>query len=177
MDREKADLLVVIGTSLKVSPVAEILSECTRTSYARHLIDKEQLIRSSSAFNPTSECSQLDEYLELISNQILINKTPIRHINPDVRCELVLHHSPRRLMFALRPQIILLGNADDIIVYLCGELGWELPPPHGKTPLLNITEHSRPLQDRVKKRPFTPLHDIAPPNRVRNRSVSLLPSY
>jgi NAD-dependent histone deacetylase SIR2 len=27
-DREKVDLLVIIGTSLKVAPVSEVLSEC-----------------------------------------------------------------------------------------------------------------------------------------------------
>ncbi|KAF8074705.1 SIR2-domain-containing protein [Lyophyllum atratum] len=72
-DRERVDLLLVIGTSLKVSPVAEILS------HLPHSVP-----------------------------QILINKTPIRHINPD---------------------IVLLGNADDIVNHLCDELGWELPAP------------------------------------------------
>ncbi|KAF5383542.1 hypothetical protein D9615_003745 [Tricholomella constricta] len=72
-DRERVDLLLVIGTSLKVSPVAEILS------HLPHSVP-----------------------------QILINKTPIRHINPD---------------------IVLLGNADDIVEHLCAELGWELPAP------------------------------------------------
>ncbi|KAG5729043.1 hypothetical protein E4T56_gene4234, partial [Termitomyces sp. T112] len=72
-DREHVDLLLIIGTSLKVSPVAEILS------HLPHSVP-----------------------------QILINKTPIRHINPD---------------------IVLLGNADDIVQYLCDALGWELPPP------------------------------------------------
>ncbi|KAG5641798.1 hypothetical protein DXG03_004184 [Asterophora parasitica] len=70
-DRERVDLLLVIGTSLKVSPVADILS------HLPHSVP-----------------------------QILINKTPIRHINPD---------------------ILLLGNADDIVQHLCAELGWELP--------------------------------------------------
>ncbi|KAF8801346.1 SIR2-domain-containing protein [Phlegmacium glaucopus] len=72
-DRFKVDLLLVIGTSLKVSPVAEILS-----------------------------------HLPHSLPQILINKTPIRHINPD---------------------IVLLGNADDIVLYLCHQLDWQLPPP------------------------------------------------
>ncbi|KAG2011370.1 hst3 protein [Coprinopsis cinerea AmutBmut pab1-1] len=72
-DRDKVDLLLVIGTSLKVAPVADILS------HLPHSVP-----------------------------QILINKTPIRHINPD---------------------IVLLGNADEIIVYLADELGWDLPPP------------------------------------------------
>lgn len=72
-DRNKVDLLLVIGTSLKVSPVSEILS------HLPHSVP-----------------------------QILINRTPIRHINPDV---------------------VLLGNADDIVRYLCERLHWELPPP------------------------------------------------
>ncbi|KAF9460565.1 DHS-like NAD/FAD-binding domain-containing protein [Collybia nuda] len=71
-DRESVDLLIVIGTSLKVSPVAEILS------HLPHSVP-----------------------------QILINKTPVRHINPD---------------------IVLLGDADGIIQHICHELGWELPP-------------------------------------------------
>ncbi|KAG2125059.1 DHS-like NAD/FAD-binding domain-containing protein [Suillus clintonianus] len=75
-DRDKIDLLIVIGTSLKVSPVSQILS------HLPHSVP-----------------------------QILINKTPVRHINPD---------------------IILLGNADDIIHHLCEQLSWELPPPVGK---------------------------------------------
>ncbi|OJA08589.1 hypothetical protein AZE42_04566 [Rhizopogon vesiculosus] len=75
-DRNKVDLLIVIGTSLKVSPVSEILS------HLPHSVP-----------------------------QILINKTPVRHINPD---------------------IVLLGNADDIIHHLCEQLAWELPPAAGK---------------------------------------------
>ncbi|GJJ11515.1 hypothetical protein Clacol_005748 [Clathrus columnatus] len=81
VDRTKVNLLIVMGTSLKVSnlhrkvtPVSEILS------YIPHSVP-----------------------------QILINKTPIKHMNAD---------------------IVLLGNADSIIEYLCTEaLGpdWELP--------------------------------------------------
>ncbi|KAF7308789.1 Deacetylase sirtuin-type domain-containing protein [Mycena kentingensis (nom. inval.)] len=70
-DRDEVDLLLVIGTSLKVAPVADILS------HLPHSVP-----------------------------QILINKTPVRHINPD---------------------IILLGNADHIVTSLCVRLGWELP--------------------------------------------------
>ncbi|KAH6916098.1 histone deacetylase [Coprinopsis sp. MPI-PUGE-AT-0042] len=71
-DRDEVDLLLVIGTSLKVAPVADILS------HLPHSIP-----------------------------QILINKTPVPHINPD---------------------IVLLGNSDDIVLYLVDELGWDLPP-------------------------------------------------
>ncbi|KAI0630585.1 DHS-like NAD/FAD-binding domain-containing protein [Trametes polyzona] len=64
----QVDLLIIIGTSLKVSPVSETI--CTAPE------------------------------------RILINKTPIKHINPDV---------------------VLLGNADDIVLHLCNKLGWDLP--------------------------------------------------
>jgi NAD-dependent histone deacetylase SIR2 len=85
-DRDKVDLLIVIGTSLKVSPVSEILS------HLPHSVP-----------------------------QILINKTPVRHINPD---------------------IVLLGNADDIVQHLCDQLSWELPPPVGKR--LEVPSVARP---------------------------------
>ncbi|KAF5353082.1 hypothetical protein D9758_008747 [Tetrapyrgos nigripes] len=107
-DREKVDLLLVIGTSLKVAPVADILS------HLPHSVP-----------------------------QILINKTPVRHINPD---------------------IILLGNADDIVMHLCGLLGWELPPEAPK-PLESVestpssmsssgasTPHSLPPRGTLKRR-------------------------
>ncbi|KAF8491790.1 DHS-like NAD/FAD-binding domain-containing protein, partial [Gautieria morchelliformis] len=75
LDRETVDLLIVMGTSLKVvTPVSEILS------HIPHSVP-----------------------------QILINKTPIKHMNADV---------------------VLLGNADSIVRYLCAEAlgpGWELP--------------------------------------------------
>ncbi|KAF9564294.1 SIR2-domain-containing protein [Agrocybe pediades] len=99
-DRWNVDLLLVIGTSLKVSPVAEILS------HLPHSIP-----------------------------QILINKTPIRHINPD---------------------IVLLGNADNVVLHLCKELGWELPlppePVQTATPNPSVTR-SQPPRRNTKKRP------------------------
>lgn len=67
-DRDQVDLLLVIGTSLKVAPVSDILT------HIPHSVP-----------------------------QILINKTPIQHINPD---------------------IILLGDADPIIRYLMQETDW-----------------------------------------------------
>ncbi|KII87275.1 hypothetical protein PLICRDRAFT_177046 [Plicaturopsis crispa FD-325 SS-3] len=87
-DRERVDLLLVIGTSLKVAPVADILS------HLPHSVP-----------------------------QILINKTPVRHINPDV---------------------VLLGNADDIVQYISRKLGWELPPP---VPSTSPTPDSAPPSD------------------------------
>ncbi|KIY52980.1 SIR2-domain-containing protein [Fistulina hepatica ATCC 64428] len=71
-DRDQVDLLIVIGTSLKVAPVADLIT------HLPHSVP-----------------------------QILINRTPIRHINPD---------------------IVLLGNADTVIEYLCERLDWQLPP-------------------------------------------------
>lgn len=70
-DREEVDLLLIMGTSLKVKPVSEILG------HIPHSIP-----------------------------QILINKTPIEHANPD---------------------IVLLGDCDDIVARLCHELGYILP--------------------------------------------------
>ncbi|CAE6418336.1 unnamed protein product [Rhizoctonia solani] len=70
-DRDSVDLLLVIGTSLKVAPVSEILT------HIPHSVP-----------------------------QVLINKTPITHVNPDV---------------------VLLGDADRVIEYLCDKLIWTLP--------------------------------------------------
>ncbi|KAF5361809.1 hypothetical protein D9756_002641 [Leucocoprinus leucothites] len=107
-DRDQVDLLIIIGTSLKVSPVAEILN------HLPHSIP-----------------------------QILINKTPIRHINPD---------------------IILLGNADDIVLHLSQELSWDLDAP--------ASESASPTHIN-KKRPYTPIYESAKPVRVGNSHVWL----
>ncbi|KAJ2378913.1 NAD-dependent histone deacetylase sir2, partial [Coemansia sp. RSA 2607] len=69
-DREAVDLLLVMGSSLKVAPVSEIMG------YLPHTVP-----------------------------QIVINKTPILHLNFDVQ---------------------LLGDADDIVAYLAKQCGWEL---------------------------------------------------
>ncbi|KAF8316812.1 SIR2-domain-containing protein [Clavulina sp. PMI_390] len=73
--RADFDLLLIIGTSLKVAPVADIVYRVP------HSIP-----------------------------QVLINKTPVVHGDPDV---------------------VLLGDADEIVQYLCNRLGkgWILPPP------------------------------------------------
>ena len=52
--------------------------------------------------------------------QILINKTPISHITPDVS-SIALH--PNDLANCL--QIVLLGDADVIVQFIMGELGWK----------------------------------------------------
>ncbi|CAK5274049.1 unnamed protein product [Mycena citricolor] len=111
-DREEVDLLLVIGTSLKVAPVADILS------HVPHSVP-----------------------------QILINKTPVRHINPD---------------------IILLGNADDIVLHLCAKLAWELPaavPKQLTTPVY--------LGDTLRKRSAADLHAAEEPKRVGSSHVWL----
>ncbi|KAG0235328.1 NAD-dependent histone deacetylase sir2 [Mortierella sp. GBA43] len=75
-DRGVVDLLIVIGSSLKVSPVSDIMH-------------------------------QLPNNIP----QILINRTPITHMDFDVQ---------------------LLGNCDTIVAELCRMLGWELK--HKKLP-------------------------------------------
>ena len=67
-------------------------------------------------------------YLPHSVPQILINRTPINHINPDVSHvqlnprELITDHGRWTPL-----QLILLGNADDIVQHLCLKLGWDLP--------------------------------------------------
>ncbi|GES89446.1 SIR2-domain-containing protein [Rhizophagus clarus] len=75
-DREKVDLLIVMGSSLKVAPVSEIMGQIP------HRVP-----------------------------QIVINRTPIKHMQFDVQ---------------------LLGDCDIIIPELCRMLGWELV--HEKLP-------------------------------------------
>ncbi|GJE91264.1 SIR2-domain-containing protein [Phanerochaete sordida] len=110
-DRPRVDLLLVIGTSLKVSPVSEILT------HLRHSVP-----------------------------QILINKTPVRHINPD---------------------IVLLGNADEVVQYLAQKLGWDLPdvPPPANGAQLDAP---RP---NFRKRPSDAL--LREPRRVADSHVWL----
>ena len=67
-DRGKVDLILVMGTSLKVAPVADLLTH----------------------FSPNVPT-------------ILINRTPVSHIAMD---------------------IVLLGDSDPIVSYLCKRLGW-----------------------------------------------------
>ncbi|KAF8196807.1 DHS-like NAD/FAD-binding domain-containing protein [Mycena galopus ATCC 62051] len=107
-DRSQVDLLLVVGTSLKVSPVADILC------HLPHSVP-----------------------------QILINKTPVRHINPD---------------------IVLLGNVDNIIAHLCSKLGWDLPPATSETP---------PEFLQTKKRSASDLHALEEPRRVGDSHVWL----
>ncbi|KDQ18877.1 hypothetical protein BOTBODRAFT_28366 [Botryobasidium botryosum FD-172 SS1] len=95
-DKDKVDLLIIIGTSLKVSPVSEIPVEIP------HSVP-----------------------------QILINKTPVSHANPDV---------------------IMLGDADYIIEYLCRELRWGLPAAsRTSTPLSKSPKKQVPGQEEAKR--------------------------
>ncbi|OLY80635.1 NAD-dependent histone deacetylase SIR2 [Smittium mucronatum] len=72
-DRTQVDLLIVMGSSLKVAPVSEIMG-----------------------------------HLPPNIPQIVINKTPITHLNFDIQ---------------------LIGDSDDIVTYLCYRLGWNLCHP------------------------------------------------
>jgi hypothetical protein len=59
-------------------------------------------------------------------------------------------------------QIILLGNADDIVSYLCGQLSWELP------------RTSNQLQvPRIKKRSSADIVERSAPQRVGNSHIWL----
>ncbi|KAH9074869.1 SIR2-domain-containing protein [Lactarius deliciosus] len=100
-DRDQVDLVLIIGTSLKVAPVSDIIT------HMPHSVP-----------------------------QILINKTPVTHINPD---------------------IILLGDADSIIEHLCEMLGWSLPLAKagqylgGKSPL-SMKRRSQERMGGIPKR-------------------------
>ncbi|KZP30481.1 DHS-like NAD/FAD-binding domain-containing protein [Athelia psychrophila] len=116
-DREKVDLLLVIGTSLNVAPVADVVS------YIPHSVP-----------------------------QILINKTPVRHMQPDV---------------------MLLGNADAIVQYLCAELGWELPDPPSPGGLPKSPPHLEPpaASTSLKRRTHPSTIARQEPVRVGTRQV------
>ena len=117
-DRNRVDLLLVIGTSLKVSPVAEILS------HLPHSIP-----------------------------QILINKTPVRHINPD---------------------IVLLGSADIIVEHLASRLNWEIPPPPPTAPPAETRYPARNMKKRSTTDSDDP-YDAEKPTRVGNSHIWLYP--
>lgn len=112
-DRQEIDLLIVIGTSLKVSPVSDIIA------HLPHSVP-----------------------------QILINKTPVKHINPD---------------------IIMLGNADDIVLHLCRKLGWDLPAYIGNGTSLAVPN---PEPGVLKKRRSSDFEGPEP-QRVGNSHVWL----
>lgn len=47
-------------------------------------------------------------------------------------------------------QIIMLGNADDIILYLCSKLTWELPSSKLSVPDTNTKKRSSGSRDTVE---------------------------
>ncbi|KAI8969381.1 DHS-like NAD/FAD-binding domain-containing protein [Trametes punicea] len=117
-DRHQVDLLIIIGTSLKVSPVSETICK---------------------GYAPSSIMSVADT-----TTKILINKTPVKHINPDV---------------------VLLGNADDIVLHLCRRLGWDLPEVPTPNDSLDAPKSN------LKKRPSAEFE--REPKRVGNSHVWL----
>lgn len=69
---------------------------------------------------------------------------------------------------------MLLGNADDIVLYLCHQLDWQLPPPVEtikSTP--NQPTRLYPPRVNLKKRASaedsSELREIQPPRRVGER--------
>ena len=71
-------------------------------------------------------------------------------------------------------KIVLLGNADDIVLYLCHQLDWQLPPP-GETTQSTSNQSTRlyPPRVNVKKRASAEdsneTRKIQPPRRVGER--------
>jgi len=72
------------------------------------------------------------------------------------------------------PKIVLLGNADDIVLYLCHQLDWQLPPP-SETIQSTSNQSTRLYPSRVnlKKRASTEdrceIREIQPPRQVGER--------
>ena len=64
------------------------------------------------------------------------------------------------------PQVVLLGNADDVVQHLCRKLGWDLPEP--VTSASGQLEAPRP---NLKKRPSAEFE--VEPRRVGERYVLL----
>lgn len=122
-DREHVDLLVVMGTSLKVAPVSDVLGHIPHTTPV-----------------------------------ILINKTPILHMATD---------------------IMLLGDCDHIVEYLCRRLGWPLPKiqPDEEvvgTPAAEQARERVELHDEEDSKPVSGVHDsndaeLKHPERLMSR--------
>ncbi|KAF7983747.1 hypothetical protein HWV62_19721 [Athelia sp. TMB] len=129
-DREKLDLLLVIGTSLNVAPVSDVVG-----APIFYYFNEDILMTASTAHVPHSV------------PQILINKTPV----------------------------MLLGNADAIVQYLCAELEWELPKPPTPTLSHQSSHHPEPSSASASlKRPSSPSAiSKQDPTRVGNSHVWL----
>lgn len=100
LDREEVDLLIVIGTSLRVSlstlitfSTNSVVSGISRRSDCQYVS-----FPSSSLANLTRPTGHLPHSVP----QILINRDPITHANFDIH---------------------LLGDGDTIVQYLCDQLG------------------------------------------------------
>lgn len=157
-DREEVDLLIVIGTSLRVGLTIQGIPAAQACMLIRRLPTSVQV----------SPVAQIVSHLPHSVPQILINRDAISHAMFDV---------------------MLLGDGDTIVKYLCSRLNalnidqqgaddqakspatppWQLPPPPnraGPTPPLTVVgEH---VQDEMSVR------DIVP-ERVAESHVWLFP--
>ena len=70
---------------------------------------------------------------------------------------------------------MLLGNADDIILYLCRQLNWQLPPPSETIQSTTSNQSTRlyPRRVNLKKRvsadDHSDIREIQSPRRVGER--------
>ena len=108
-DRDQVDLLIVMGTSLKVAPVSELVAHIPHSTPV-----------------------------------ILINRTPIYHIAMD---------------------IMLLGDADRVVEYLCSRLNVTLPAPAPDKAAVGDVRVDQP-----KTKP-TPEKQVKEPERLLDRYV------
>lgn len=109
-DRSNVDLLIVMGTSLKVAPVSELVC---------HIPHKTPVI--------------------------LINKTPVLHMEMDIQ---------------------LLGDADGIVEYICNRLQWSLPIPDPNKSVVGGQSVAQEISHKEKEK--IPLKEEEP-TRVGDR--------
>lgn len=79
----------------------------------------------------------------------------------------------KKKTYLLPTKIVLLGNADDIVLYLCCQLDWQLPPP---SEIIQSTSNQStrlyPSRVNIKKRASKDpceSREIKPPRRVGER--------
>jgi NAD+-dependent protein deacetylase SIR2 len=98
-DRNKVDLVIVIGTSMKVAPVSEI----------PQYVDKEipQIYISLDVSCPYSSPATQNSFTGKVSSRKCTNATPqpIHHIDFDIN---------------------LIGECDTVVTSLCQRAGWDL---------------------------------------------------